>query len=173
MEANISQLILEDREKRYNYILELSKKYNLPVVCGKLNYPGKNKNTMEADNVYKILRSIIEEKLGIETVFSIELEGYDGKSYLAVIDMPPENIKRITANMEDSMEIGRIFDIDVYINDGTSIGRELINQPPRKCIICGENARICVRSGKHSLQETLKKINQIINNYGDQYGNRL
>lgn len=173
MEANISQMILYDREKRYAHILELSKKYNMPVVCGKLNYPGTNKNTVETDKAYDILRSIIKEKLRIETVFSMELEGYDGKSYLAVIDMPPEKIKRITANIEDSMEIGRIFDIDVYINDGSAIGRELINQLPRKCIICGENARICVRSGKHSLQETLKKINQIINNYGDQYGNRL
>lgn len=167
MKPNISHLILEDREKRYNYILELLKKYNLPVVCGKVNYPGENKNTIEANRAYEILISIIKEKFKMETVFSAELEGFDGRSILTVIDMLPKDIKYITARIEDGSELGRIFDMDVYINDGTSIGRELIGLPSRKCIICKEDARICVRSGRHSLQETLKRINEIINTYGD------
>lgn len=167
MEINISQLILGDREKRYNEMLEMLRKYDLPVLCGKLNYPGKDKNTVEANKAFEKLIKIINQKFNIKTVFSKELKGFDGRSILAVIDMPPEDIKKITAKIEDSSELGRVFDIDVYIKDGSSIGRELINLPPRECIICGVDARVCVRSGKHSLQETLQRINEIINNYGE------
>jgi holo-ACP synthase len=166
METNISQQILEDREKRYYNVLYLARKYNLPVVCGKLNYPGKDKNTNEANTAFEILHKIIKEKLSEKIIFSKELRGFDGRSILAVIDMPPETIKKIATQIEDSSEIGRVFDIDVYLKDGNSIGRENINITPRRCIICDEAARICIRSGKHSLNETISRINKIINNYG-------
>jgi holo-ACP synthase len=171
MKTNISQLILEDREKRYNNILDISRKYDLPVVCGKLNYPGKDKNTIEAYRGFEILLKIIKEKFSMETVFSKELKGFDGRSILAAVDMTPEAIKKITVEIEDNSELGRIFDIDVYLNDGNSIGRDMINKPQRKCIICDEDARICVRSGKHDLNQIINRINEIINNYGGQYGN--
>lgn len=167
METSISQLILEDREKRYNDIIDLIRKYNLPVLCGKLNYPGKDKNTVEANRAFEILNKIIKENFKFKTVFSKELKGYDGKSILAIIDMFPNDIKKLSVKIEESSKLGRIFDIDVYIEDGSSIGRETINMTPRGCIICGDNARICARSGKHSLEETLNKVNEIINNYGD------
>jgi holo-ACP synthase len=145
----------------------LSRKFDLPVVCGKLNYPGKNKNTIEANRAFEILLEIVKEKFRMKSVFSKELEGFDGRSILMVVDMSPGDIKKITVELEDNSEIGRIFDIDVYIKEGKSIDRGMINLAPRKCIICGENARICVRSGKHGLEETLNRINEIINNYGD------
>ncbi len=166
METNISQLILEDRERRYNNILDMSRKYDLHVVCGKINYPGKDKNTIEAYRAFEILLKIIKEKFCMKTLFSKELKGFDGRSILAAVDMPPEAIKKITVEIEDTSELGRIFDIDLYLKDGNSIGRDMINIPPRKCIICDEDARICVRSGKHSLNQILNRINEIINNYG-------
>lgn len=167
MEMNISQLILEDREKRYNYVLKLLGRYALPVVCGKLNYPGVNKNTIEANKAFQILRKKIKDSFRMKTIFSVELEGFDGRSILAVIDMLPIDIKGVTVGIEDGSEIGRIFDIDVYKGDGGSIGRDMLDMPPRKCIICGDDARICVRSRKHSFLDTIGKINEIINNYGD------
>lgn len=167
MEMNISQLILEDREKRYNDILYLSKKYDLPVVCGKLNYPGRDKNTIEANRAFEILHRIFIEKFSINTVFLKELKGYDGRSIIAAVDMPFEAVKAAAVEIEDGSEIGRIFDVDVYTQDGSSIGREVLGITPRKCIICSENARICIRSGRHSVMETLGRINEIINNYGD------
>lgn len=170
METNISKLILEDRERRYNNVMDMSRKYDLPVICGKLNYPGKDKNTAEAIRAFEILLKIIKERFNIKIVFSKELKGFDGRSILAVVDMLPETIKKITVEIEDGSRIGRIFDIDVYLKDGNSVGREAINIVPRKCILCNEDARICIRSGSHSIDETLNRINEIINNYGGKYG---
>lgn len=167
MDRNISQLILEDREKRYNEILAFIGEYDLPVLCSKLNYPGGNKNTKESSRAFEILSSIIKESFGTEIVFLKKLTGFDGSSILAVVNMHPLEIKKITCMLEDRSQLGRIFDIDVYVGDGSSIGREMIDMSPRKCIICEDDARICVRSRKHSLEETLNKVNDIINNYGD------
>lgn len=167
METNISQLILEDRERRYNEILKLLSEYDLPVLCGKLNYPGVDKNTVEANKAFAALCNIIKDSFIHKTILSRELTGYDGRSILAVIEMEPEEIKKITTRIEEGSQLGRIFDMDVYIGDGSSIGREMISMPPRKCLLCEENAKLCVRSGKHNLKEILNKINEIINNYGE------
>lgn len=171
METNISKLILVDREKRYNEMLGLLKEYALPVLCGKLNYPGSDKNTAEAKRAFGILTGIIEDRLSDRAVFSKELTGYDGRSILMVLGLPPDEIKKITVEIEDACQLGRIFDLDVYVGDGSSIGREEVGMPQRKCILCDENARVCVRARRHSMEEILKKINQIINNYGEQHGN--
>jgi holo-ACP synthase len=158
-ENNISLLILEDREKRFYNTLDLVKKYNLPVVCGKLNYPGKNKNTPEANKAFEILIRAVKNKFGGEIIFEQELSGYDGRSILAAVNMNSHDAKKAAVDIEDNNVLGRVFDVDIYVENGESVGRENIGIEPRKCIICGDNARVCIRSGRHSLDEILNKVN--------------
>lgn len=164
----VSMLILQDREKRYNKILELIKEFQLPVLCGKLNYPGREKNTKEANRAFEVLTKKIKEKFCLSSIHELELSGYDGKSILLVVNMLPEEVKKQSVAIEDNCSLGRIFDIDVYAGEGSSIGREEIQVPARKCIVCGDIARVCVRSGRHTLDETIGIINKIINNYGEE-----
>jgi holo-ACP synthase len=154
--------ILEDREDRYNEILKLLEEYNLPVICGKLNYPGEHKNTHEADRGFSILSKLIIENFGEAFIYSTYLEGYDGKSILGVLNMDAHKAKQIGIEIEEKHLLGRIFDIDIYTKDGSSLGREKISKTERKCIICGGNARICIKTGKHILDEVLLEIHKLI-----------
>lgn len=158
--------ILEDREYRYNKILQLIEIYKLPVICGKINYIGSNKNTKESEEAFSVLLESLYLKYNSFCVYSKKLEGYDGKSVLMVVDMNQLDAKKTSIYIEENHVLGRIFDIDVYIEDGTSVGRENLNINPRRCIICDEDARICMRTKKHTVFEVIEEIHKLIKEYG-------
>lgn len=157
--------ILRDREQRYYEILSLITEYNMPVICGKINYPGNDKNTIEAKKAFQILKQILLEKFSNNIVYSKTLSGDDGSSILIVADMEPLDSKKIATALESAHPLGRIFDIDVYVGDGESIGRESLGMEARKCIICKDDARVCMRTGRHSLQEVIDIVNQLIHEF--------
>ncbi|MCT4606443.1 MAG: citrate lyase holo-[acyl-carrier protein] synthase [Marinisporobacter sp.] len=157
--------ILVDREKRYNTILELIEKYDLPVVCGKINYPGKNKNTKEGQKLFLGLMQSLKIKFHSYAEFSQVLGGYDGSSILIVVKMDPLEAKYIGVDIEENHCLGRLFDIDVYSRDGSSIGREKINKDARRCILCNDDARVCIKTNRHSLEEIIERINRLIAKY--------
>lgn len=157
--------ILRDREKRYYDMLSLISEFNMPVICGKINYPGNDKNTTEAKRAFQILSEILLEKFSKNITYSKSLSGEDGSSILIVANMEPLESKKIAMTIETTHPLGRIFDIDVYVGEGESIGRENLGLEPRKCVICGDDARICMRAGSHSLKEVLDKVNQLIREY--------
>lgn len=170
----MKEKILEDREKRYDRILEIIREYKLPVVCGKLNYPGDEKNTVEALKAVRILKSILKKQYAGFESYSEKLKGFDGESILISVDMEALRAKDMAVEIEESHLLGRVFDIDVYEEDGyslggaCSIGRAERGLPERKCIVCGENARLCVREGRHKLSEVLNVINKLIEGYGEE-----
>lgn len=159
--------ILEDREKRYYKILDLIDNFKLPVLCGKLNYPGNNKNTAEAFAGFNIL---VEEvsKTYCNLFLHVEiLNGFDGPSIIMVLNMEGEEAKRTSIQLEDTHFLGRIFDIDIYDNRGNPISRENYKLGRRKCLVCDEDGKLCTRAARHSMEDLLYKINTQINIYGD------
>ncbi len=159
------QKILSDREKRYNNIIHLIEQYHMPVLCGKINYPGKDKNTEEAKKAFLVLKEAINNKFSNYSKFTKTLHGYDGSSILIVVQMSSFEAKDKAVLIEENHQLGRLFDIDIYIEDGSSIGRENINKDTRRCIICNDDARICMKTNKHSFEQLTKKINMLIRNY--------
>lgn len=159
--------ILEDREKRYNQILNLIEKHKLPVLCGKINYPGNDKNTQEVNIAFTILMKRLKDSYYPWIEYLEILNGFDGPALLCVINLNVFEAKEISILLEERNKIGRIFDIDIYKTDGTSVSRPDINLKPRKCLICNMDGRICMKSGKHSLEEVLEAVNNIIKAHGE------
>lgn len=159
--------ILADREKRYNKILELIENFNLPVLCGKLNYPGNNKNTAEAKMGFDILIKLISDNY-FSFLKHIEiLSGFDGPSIIMVLNMNIQQAKRTSILLEETHRLGRIFDIDIYNTQGEPISRCELDYNFRGCLLCGDNAKICNKTTKHSLDELLNEINTRIRSYGE------
>jgi holo-ACP synthase len=157
--------ILADREKRYNKILDLIEQYNLPIVCGKINYPGMDKNSKEAEMAFKDLKILMNEGFRSDFIYRVYLNGYDGQSMLGVVNKDALEAKKAAIKIEEEHSLGRIFDIDVYIKDGSSLGREKISKTERKCVMCGQNARVCIKLQRHSQEEVLIEINKQIKRY--------
>ena len=46
------------------------------------------------------------------------------------------------------------------------IGRSRLELPPRKCLLCGEAAKVCARGRRHSMEELLAEIRRILDEAG-------
>ena len=57
------------------------------------------------------------------------------------------------------------FDIDVLGPDSVPLSRSVLGLPPRSCLICGENAKVCARNRTHSMELVRWRTAQILNDY--------
>jgi holo-ACP synthase len=159
--------ILVDREERYNKILNLINEYRTAVICGKINYPGNNKNTPEVKKAFTILIKSLKSAFNQWIIHFEIIIGNDGPAILMVVDMEVFEAKKHAILLEEQSSIGRIFDIDIYKVDGSSVSRGEINLVPRRCFLCDEDGRICTKLAKHGTDEILNHVNNIIKNYGE------
>ena len=157
--------ILEDREKRYNELLLILKTYKMTVLCGKINYPGEDKNTEDVQLAFTILARLLTKKFSSYLKHMKIINGLDGPAIMMVLDMSAFEAKKKAVKIEALGDIGRVFDIDIYTENGSSIGRSDINMETRKCIICGEDGRICTKIRKHPLEEVIAAFNDVIRDF--------
>ena len=156
-EAKLAKQILEDREKRKVLINQLTKKYN--VICLKANIPGLYKNLCYA----KLIIYYFDKKLKETSYFNKYVyNSLDGTYVLYTYDKSEVDIRYLKSKMmdlEDSEEIGRLVDLDVFGSEPVSISRS--SDKRRKCLLCSDYAANCARSQKHSYEELIKKIEEI------------
>ena len=71
-------------------------------------------------------------------------------------------LKKCAVEAENSMTAGRVLDIDIITREG-SLSRTRMGFPERRCLLCGERAKVCARLGTHSQPELREKVIRIIN----------
>ncbi len=156
--------ILKDRENRYNIMLDLSKKNSGPILTAKINYPGDNKNSSRIEKIFVTLKKMIKDQFKNDIIEMKELQGHDGPSFLCSLKGEPVKLKLKAVKIEEEKEIGRIFDVDIYI-DGTPLSRRDINLKSRKCILCGEDTYNCRINNLHSKEEVKEEMDRRIDRY--------
>ena len=139
--------VLEARDRRQEKRRELALKYRLPVVVLTLNIPGETKRGEIPDYIFEA---------GVEAIGRELLEETAEFSVARAADAA--QLKKRMCRIEESHFLGRIFDIDVYDGEGGQVSRSSLNLAERKCLLCGNDARICARSRVHSADELNEKI---------------
>ncbi|WP_319204923.1 citrate lyase holo-[acyl-carrier protein] synthase [uncultured Ilyobacter sp.] len=150
--------ILNSREERVRVQEALAKKYKLPFIALRTNYPGLYKNNPIANDIAFIMNRECQRIFGDRIKHSETIHSFEGVVYLAFIEEDPINIKKSVVKLEKSHPLGRLVDIDVYKDDSQGISRSHLNLPKRKCFICENDAHVCVRSRAHSLDELINYI---------------
>ena len=153
--------ILNCREKRVVIQNEMIRKYKKPVISFTMNIPGPIKTNNEIKKAFDIGKNLILEKLkenNIEILEIQELNENTGNELFISVDSQAEKIKNITVAIEESSELGRLFDIDVIDVNFEKLSRKSF----RKCLICEEQAQECGRSRKHSVEELQNKVEEIL-----------
>lgn len=166
-ERVILKQILEARENRVRTQIELMNIFRMPLVSFTLNIPGKDKSSYIYIKVHEMGIYLLEEELGklnINIVNKMVRNTAAGAEAFLSINMDPMHLKKITVSIEEKNELGRLFDFDVLNTKGENISRIQIGLQERKCLLCNENAKGCGRSRKHSIDDLLNKVNQIIKN---------
>lgn len=157
--------MLEAKENRYYKIKALTEKYDLPVLSFMLNIPGEEKNFDEAvafhiAYINKIKKILEDNKIKI--IFEEYENLKTGMEYLAVLDGEGKFVKKKMIGLEEKSLGGRLLDIDIYDRDFRQISRSSLGLSERKCIICDDLARTCIKEERHSLDELKEKVREIL-----------
>ncbi|NLI92618.1 MAG: citrate lyase holo-[acyl-carrier protein] synthase [Peptococcaceae bacterium] len=165
MENNLFEQILRGREQRAERQRQLIETYQKPLVSLTLNIPGPDKISSPLDKVHSVGVEILEKELknhNYAVVWKEQSVNPAGHQAFLVVDADPRQLKELTVNIEEQQPLGRIFDYDVFDCGAKQVNRELLGLRGRTCLLCGEKTDICRRSKKHTLDELMNCINQII-----------
>ena len=89
----------------------------------------------------------------------------EGPIFLGVLNTDSLALKKITISIEENHPLGRLFDFDVWENSTHQLSRRELGYGYRKCLICEDSAFLCRRSGKHSIEDLITKINKEATDY--------
>ena len=160
IEVGIDEVLLS-REKRVAIQNEMIKKYSFPVISFTMNIPGPIKTNDKIKKAFDIGKNLILENLkknNIEILEKKELNENTGNELFISANSSAEKIKNMTVAIEESCELGRLFDIDVIDISFEKLSRKSF----RKCLICEAQAQECGRSRKHSIEELQNKVEEIL-----------
>lgn len=101
----------------------------------------------------------------IPIIATYSTTSHTGHEYFWAVDGDVRFIKENLCLLEDSVALGRLFDIDVIQTDGMKISRTDLGFSTRKCLICNQEAFVCSRARTHSVKELLEQECQIMTNY--------
>lgn len=171
LQANARQVtlmeLLDAREDRMLHQRELLERYGGVLISVTLNIPGPVKDKKIYRRALELAVEKLEQALHGEAVLHQEIRhlhtGSEG--YLMVDDtkMDARSVKEAAISIEDEDRIGRLFDIDVMTKTA-GISRQDLGYQGRKCLLCGEDAKVCARAQRHEMADLVKKIEQIIEN---------
>ncbi len=145
--------ILLAREERIEFQENLMRKYKMPILVIRVNYPGINKDNEFSQGIMGIIEGRISEMFSSFIQYKKTTTTAEGPLVTMCINKKVRDIKAITLDIEDKHLLGRCVDIDVYDENGRDISREEFGLSMRKCYICDDIAHVCVRSKKHSSHE--------------------
>ncbi len=168
-EITLNELLIA-REERAKTQKRLIDTFKANLISFMVNIPGKNKDTSISRKLHNEGRHILKKKLEANNINIIYDEFHyhlTGAEAFILTDADAVKLKEILVNIEDTHPLGRLFDFDVIDKEFTMISRTFVNHKNRKCLLCEEDAAICVRSQKHSYEDLIKEVYLLAYEYFD------
>lgn len=159
---NEYQKLLHEKEAYKQNMQAKLKKHGVAINLS-INAPGFTKNL----NITNLLIAHIDKVLNIDYIDKeINRNTWQGTQityYLTNKD--PEDIKKQMIEFEDTHELGRFLDLDVYAtNRSSSLSRDTL----RKCYLCDLPAFVCQKNKTHTQDELesyyINKVQTYFNN---------
>lgn len=155
--------VLDARERRVQRQKALLEAYKKPLICFTMNIAGPVKKSALIEAGFDWGKEILTAQLaGIPILHLEEITANTGCEAFLIADAAPETLKALTCEIEDSLPIGRLFDMDVLTTDCRKLSRQELGLPQRTCLICGNPAYLCSRSRAHSVAQLQEKTTQIL-----------
>jgi holo-ACP synthase len=67
-------------------------------------------------------------------------------------------MKETTVRLEEGAAWGRLLDLDIYDRQAEPVGRRELGLPPRCCLLCGDAAVDCIRTGRHTPDQLQTRV---------------
>ena len=155
--------LLSSRDARVAFQQQLLKENpGACVVCLTVQLPGPVKRNATSLLIGKAGADALRARFPGAPLTERDLPtGYE--AYLP-LQLSPAEAKRIACELEETHPLGRLMDIDVIGPDGP-VSRADIGLEPRRCLLCGNEVRYCMRAKSHSREELLARIDEIVSKY--------
>jgi holo-ACP synthase len=173
--ANISiayeitlEQMLKARDERAEKQKHLIKEYKKTLISFTVNIPGANKRTPVSGKIFRegyqsLIKRLLEKD--IQILYRETRDLVTGPEAYVVVDEDAGNLKIYLIEMESQHPLGRLFDFDVIGLEGYPISRKDVGHPPRKCLLCEQDAHACSRSRSHSAHELITRIHAMAHSY--------
>lgn len=135
------------------------------LICLTVIMPGSVKRNFQSLIIGGAAVKELINSLGEKLVFTEVNDAPTGYEAYFIADVEPRMAKDITCRIEDTHPLGRLFDLDVILPGGEPMGRTTIGSQPRKCLLCENEARFCMRNHTHSPAQLQHKIDQMVEQY--------
>lgn len=165
MEITLDQL-LASREVRTSYQRELLEKFpKATLISLTVIMPGKVKRNTQTIVVSQAALCALIAKFGSDILRLEVRDLITGFEAYLLTSLPLEDAKRAVCYIEDTHPLGRLFDMDVIDSDGMPMSRQSLGLEARKCLICENEARFCMRNRTHSPEELAAKMEEMVKAY--------
>ena len=157
---NLQQL-LESRDRRAAHQKELLEAFPAcSLICFTVQLPGSEKRNRNSLIIGAAGLDALLNRFGSVLRHAQVKDRETGyEAYLAV-ELPPRMVKNLCCEIEDTHPLGRLMDIDVMGVDRAAVGLS-----PRRCLLCGNEVRYCMRAKNHTTEELLAKIDEMVNDF--------
>ena len=135
------------------------------LVCLTVVVPGEVKRTRESLIVAGAGVAALTESFAGDLKHAEFRDLETGYEAYFILPLSAAEVKATCCEIEETHPLGRLMDIDVLGPDALPLERSAIGLHPRKCLICGREARVCMRLGAHGKDELDRKIKQMLNAY--------
>lgn len=163
--------LLAARDARHEKQLSLLREHpGQTLVCLTVIMPGSEKrNALSlavAHAAVRALRSVFP----VYSYFE-ERDLDTGFEAFMLVSLPELEVKRLAVELEDSHPLGRLFDVDVIqrilspegnVEDVVPISRSAIGSSPRRCLLCDNEARLCMRQHTHTHEQLMSRIQELV-----------
>lgn len=122
--------------------------------------PGAVKRSDDSLAIARAGLDSIDRVFGQKIVERRESDLHTGFEALFSLDMDSSEAKTLAERIEDEHPLGRLMDIDVFRSDGMLESRRQEGRPSRRCLLCGDDARVCMRLRRHTVDELLAEIHR-------------
>ena len=159
MSITLEQL-LQSRDVRVEHQKDLlGNNSGKSLLCLTVQLPGPEKRNQT---------SLAIAKAGVEAVRDVFKPEYEelrdletGYEAYFLVTLSGTEAKRKACQIEDTHPLGRLMDLDIVTSNGP-IGRESLGIAPRKCLLCDNEVRYCMRAKTHTVNDLLARIEEMV-----------
>lgn len=171
--VTLEELLLarDQRATRQRWALDC---YRLPLISLTLVAPGAIKSSPVWRRVARCgqqeIIALCQQREWV-SIWEKDVDERSGPEWMTVVCAPVNALKQQMVMLEMHHPLGRLWDIDVIDSDGKPLSRRALGLPARECLICQQDAQVCARGRRHSLDLLLDEIARRIECYERDYCN--
>ncbi len=167
MEPVTLEQMLAARDARQERIT--SELHHAPLISFSMNIPGPVKDSPLIRRSFHEGQRRLEAALGEKLTLIDGLEAVTGCEALYAAVGDALKIKSICAAIEDTDDLGRLFDMDVICADGSKIDRAALQLSERGCMVCSAPGRGCAARRLHTVEELQKETSRRMEAFFTEY----